>query len=77
MRGNVAEEFDTDLEQLKRALRLQRVSPSCAKKTLEESGFKDIRHIRVTDLDLEKGKSPAVEINVRKVVEKAKQELAS
>jgi len=47
----------------------------CAKKTLARAGFKEIRHIRVTDLDMEEGKSPVTKIRVRKVVDKAKESL--
>lgn len=31
----------------------------CAKKTLELAGYNNYRHIRITDLGMEKGKSPA------------------
>ena len=43
----------------------------CTKKTLVQAGFKDYRHMRVTDLGLEKGSSPATEENVNKVKAKA------
>ena len=33
----------------------------CVKYTLEEAGFKDYIHMRVTDLGMEKGQSPATE----------------
>jgi uncharacterized metal-binding protein len=47
----------------------------CVKLTLEQAGFKNVIHIRVTDLGMEKGKSPAVEENVNKVVIKGKEML--
>ncbi len=39
----------------------------CAKKTLEEAGFSDFAHLRVTDLGMEKGESPATEERVAAV----------
>jgi len=39
----------------------------CAKKTLELAGFTNIRHVRVTDLGLKKGHSPATAETVRQV----------
>jgi uncharacterized metal-binding protein len=41
----------------------------CAKKTLELAGFTNVRHVRVTDLGLKKGKSPATEDAIRKVAD--------
>ena len=38
---------------------------------LENAGFKEFEYIRVTDLGLEKGKSPAIEENINKVTSKA------
>ena len=43
----------------------------CTKKCLEQAGIADFMYMRVTDLGLEKGKSPANEKNVGKVVAKA------
>lgn len=43
----------------------------CARKTLEAAGFPRIRHVRVTDLGLTKGKSPATDEAVRRVVDAA------
>jgi uncharacterized metal-binding protein len=40
----------------------------CAKKTLEEAGFTQFKHLRLHEIGLEKGKSPATEENVAKVV---------
>lgn len=39
----------------------------CAKKSLEEAGFRDFAHLRLTDLGLEKGKTPATEAQVASV----------
>ncbi len=39
----------------------------CARKTLEEAGFSGFAHLRVTDLGMEKGESPATEERVAAV----------
>jgi len=43
----------------------------CVKNCLENAGFKEFEYIRVTDLGLEKSKSPANEENINKVTSKA------
>jgi uncharacterized metal-binding protein len=50
---------------------------NCAKKTLELAGYKDFGHIGLYDLGLPKGKSPATEKNIGKVVEKGKELLST
>ena len=40
----------------------------CAKKLLEKSGFVDFDYVRVTDLGMEKGKSPVTTQSVETVV---------
>jgi len=45
----------------------------CAKRTLEEGGFQDFQHFRVTDLGMEKGKSPATAERIALAVNKAKE----
>jgi len=42
----------------------------CARKTLENAGFTDLRHVQLADLGLSKGESPATEENIRRVAEK-------
>ena len=48
----------------------------CAKKCLEHAGFKQLEHMRVTDLGMEKGSSPVTEESIAKVAEQAKALLA-
>jgi len=43
----------------------------CARKTLELAGFTDIRHLRVTDLGLQKGKSPPDQAAIRRTADAA------
>ncbi len=49
----------------------------CTKLSLEEAGFNEFEHIKVTDLDMEKGKSPATDENVSTVVNAALERLGS
>ena len=42
----------------------------CTRKALESAGFTSIRHLRITDLGMEKGNSPVTDENIGKVVEK-------
>jgi len=48
----------------------------CARKTLEEAGFHEFEHLRLSDLGMEKGQSPATDERVEKVVSRAKSRLA-
>lgn len=42
----------------------------CARNCLLQAGFTDFEHVRVTDLGMEKGKSPVSDDNVAKVAAK-------
>ena len=44
----------------------------CARKLIEHAGFMDIEHIRVTDMGMEKGKSPASEERIDAVLQSGK-----
>ncbi len=43
----------------------------CTKKTLEQAGFAKFEHVRVTDLGMEKGRSPVTDQNVALAAEAA------
>ncbi|MEJ2647405.1 MAG: putative zinc-binding protein [Sedimentisphaerales bacterium] len=43
----------------------------CVKFCLQQNGFNDFTHLRVTDLGMEKGKSPSTEENISKVTSRA------
>ncbi|MFZ2145622.1 MAG: putative zinc-binding protein [Sedimentisphaerales bacterium] len=45
----------------------------CVKNSLEQAGFADFQHLRVDDLGMEKGSSPATEKNINKVAAKGKE----
>jgi uncharacterized metal-binding protein len=47
----------------------------CVKKSLELAGFTKFEHLRVTDLGMEKGNSPATNENIDKVAAKGKEML--
>ena len=44
----------------------------CAKKTLEQAGIDNFRHVQITDLGLVKGQSPVNDENIRLVADKGK-----
>ena len=48
----------------------------CARKTLEQAGFSKFEHLRLSDLGMEKGQSPAADERVGAVVSRAKARLA-
>ena len=47
----------------------------CAKKTLEEKGFKNFEFLRITDMGFEKGKTPVNEDSISKVTSEASKKL--
>ncbi|MBN2467776.1 MAG: putative zinc-binding protein [Deltaproteobacteria bacterium] len=52
-------------------------SSDCAKKTLEQAGFKKIKHLRISDIGMEKGNSPVTEERINKVVVEGNKALMS
>jgi uncharacterized metal-binding protein len=59
------------LQQVGEVWAIDGCSEDCARHTLEGAGFTVARHLRVTDCGLEKGKSPASEENVTRVLGQA------
>jgi len=53
----------------RRVLAIDGCSLDCARKSLEQAGFKEFQHIRVTDLGMEKGQTPATNENVETATE--------
>lgn len=47
----------------------------CARKSLEEAGFAKFEHLRLTDLGMEKGKTPATPENVDQVAAQGRMRL--
>lgn len=44
----------------------------CAKECLQKAGFHSLRHLRITDMGMEKGKSPATDERIGEAAEKVK-----
>lgn len=59
-----------------KVLAIDGCSLDCAKKCLEQAGIADFAHVRITDLGVEKGQTPATDENVATVVEAASPLLA-
>ncbi len=55
-----------------RILAIDGCSIDCTKKTLEQIGCSGFRHVRITDLGMEKGKTPATDASVETVVAAAR-----
>ena len=49
----------------------------CARKTLEEAGFAEFEHLRLSDLGIEKGKTPVTEELVDRVASRARMRLTA
>jgi uncharacterized metal-binding protein len=60
-----------------RILAIDGCSLDCVKLCLEEAGFSEYDHMRVTDLGLEKGKSPATDENIVSVIRAAGEKLGA
>ena len=58
-------------EEAEKILAIDGCPLDCTKLSLEEAGFAKFEHLKVTDLGLEKGKSPATDENIDTVVQAA------
>ena len=58
-------------EEAEKILAIDGCPLDCTKLTLEEAGFTEFEHIKVTNLGLEKGKSPATDENIAIVIQAA------
>lgn len=56
-------------EEAEKILAIDGCPLDCTKLSLEEAGFTEFEYMRVTDLGLEKGKSPATDENIATVVQ--------
>ena len=63
-------------ESASKILALDGCGLDCVKRSLEEAGFTEFSHLRVTDLGMEKGKSSATDDNIAKVAGKGKELLS-
>jgi uncharacterized metal-binding protein len=44
----------------------------CARSCLEQAGFEDFQHLRITDMGMEKGKSPVTDERITEVADMVK-----
>jgi uncharacterized metal-binding protein len=58
-------------EEAEKILAIDGCPLDCTKLSLEEVGFTEFEHLKITDLGLEKGKSPATVENIATVVQAA------
>ncbi|MBI2431751.1 MAG: putative zinc-binding protein [Candidatus Hydrogenedentes bacterium] len=49
----------------------------CVKNTLEQAGFAKFEHLRLSDIGMEKGKTPATEENITRAAAKVVEKLAN
>lgn len=63
-------------ESAEKILTIDGCALNCVKNTLQQAGFNNFRHLQLVDLGLEKGKSPANEDNIAKVIAKGREMLA-
>jgi len=70
--GNISGMIDS-VKGADRLLVIDGCGLDCAKKTMEERGIEDFFHFRVTDLGMEKSKSPATQERIESVAQKGKE----
>lgn len=75
--GAKLESFINAAKEAEKILVLDGCQVNCAKKTLEEAGVNSVLHIQITDLGIEKGKSPVNDENIGVVVKEGKKLLKS
>ena len=70
--GGYIEDMVLNVQAAGKILAIDGCPKDCAKATLAQAGFDNIAHLRLTDMGMQKGSSPATEENVAKVVEQAR-----
>ena len=75
--GGHVESFTTNTHAAGKILVIDGCPVDCAKKTLEHANFNDFLHIRVTDLDCVKGKSPVTDETVAHIAAHGKNILST
>ncbi|MHC4616907.1 MAG: putative zinc-binding protein [Planctomycetota bacterium] len=55
-----------------RILAVDGCTMDCVKNCLRQAGFNDFQHLRITDMGLEKGRSPATDQRVADIAERAR-----
>lgn len=75
--GAKLESFINAAKEAGKVLVLDGCQVNCARKTLEEAGVNSVLHVQITDLGIEKGKSPVNEETIGIVVKEGKKLLNS
>jgi uncharacterized metal-binding protein len=74
--GGHIEDMLLNVQAASKILAIDGCPKDCALQTLAHAGFNDVAHLRLTDLGLQKGSSPATDERISEVVERAKPPLA-
>ncbi len=70
--GGHVEDMLLNVQAAGKILAIDGCPKDCARQTLAHAGFTDVAHLRLTDIGLQKGASPATDDRVNEVVERAK-----
>ena len=73
--GAKVERIVTDTEHAEKLIALDGCDNDCSRKILEAAGFKPALHVRITDLGMEKGRSPATLNRIRIVIEEIERQI--
>ncbi|MBN2591790.1 MAG: putative zinc-binding protein [Sedimentisphaerales bacterium] len=71
--GGKVEPILKKTESASKILAIDGCALDCVKLSLEQNGFNNFLHMRVTDLGMQKGSSPASEENINKIAVKGKE----
>ena len=70
--GGHVEDMILNVQAAGKILAIDGCPKDCARKTLEHAGFTNVTHMRLTDMGLQKGSSPATAERVGEIVNRAK-----
>ena len=70
--GGKVEPIITATKSASKIVAIDGCSLDCVRNCLQQAGFNNFQHLRISDMGMEKGSSPATDERVAKVAEKAK-----
>jgi uncharacterized metal-binding protein len=73
--GAKVEKIVTNTQAAERLVALDGCDNDCSRKMLEAAGFEPVLHLRITDLGMEKGKTPVTTERVRQVMDEIRRRL--
>lgn len=73
--GAKVEQIVTNTEAAERLVSLDGCENDCSRKMLEAAGFTPVLHLRITDLGMEKGKTPVTQERIREVMDEIQRRL--